>query len=146
MEVKRIYKISNKLLLSFFIITLLLLFVGIQSLLFLKSIEKKQQQITASIKVSSAILEAKYFVRSDIHILYEMVNAKGNEDLAYWYGEHQFQNQFVTDQIKTIRDAFQGSDALVTNQYKDTIMNLVNTFELNYGQLVKSKIEAAHIY
>jgi HAMP domain. len=144
MEVKRIYKISNKLLLSFFIITLLLLFVGIQSLLFLKSIEKKQQQITASIKVSSAILEAKYFVRSDIHILYEMVNAKGNEDLAYWYGEHQFQNQFVTDQIKTIRDAFQGSDALVTNQYKDTIMNLVNTFELNYGQLVKSKIEAAH--
>ncbi|HUW07022.1 MAG TPA: hypothetical protein VMW01_12250, partial [Williamwhitmania sp.] len=105
MEVKRIYKISNKLLLSFFIITMLLLFVGIQSLLYLKSIEKKQNQITASIKVSSAILEAKYFVRSDIHILYEMVNAKSNEDLAYWYGEHQFQNQFVTDQIKTIREA-----------------------------------------
>lgn len=144
MEVKRIYKISNKLLLSFFIITILLLIVGIQSLLYLKSIEKKQKQITASIKVSSAILEAKYFVRSDIHILYEMVNAKSNEDLAYWYGEHQFQNQFVTDQIKTIREAFQGTDALATNQYKDTIMNLVNTFELNYGQLVKSKIEAAH--
>jgi len=123
---------------------MLLLFVGIQSLLYLKSIEKKQNQITASIKVSSAILEAKYFVRSDIHILYEMVNAKSNEDLAYWYGEHQFQNQFVTDQIKTIREAFQGTDALATNQYKDTIMNLVNTFELNYGQLVKSKIEAAH--
>lgn len=123
---------------------MLLLFVGIQSLLYLKSIEKKQNQITASIKVSSAILEAKYFVRSDIHILYEMVNAKSNEDLAYWYGEHQFQNQFVTDQIKTIREAFQGTGALATNQYKDTIMNLVNTFELNYGQLVKSKIEAAH--
>ncbi len=144
MEVKRIYKISNKLLLSFFIITTLLLFVGIQSLLFLKSIEKKQQQIAASIKVSSAILEAKYFVRSDIHILYEMVNAKNNEELAYWYGEHQFQNQFVTDQIKTIRQTFQESDALASNQYKDTIMDLVNTFELNYGQLVKSKIEAAH--
>ena len=74
-----------------------MLFVGIQSIFFLKSIENKQKQITSSITVSDAILEAKYFVRSDVHLLYEMVAAENNEDFAYWWGEHQFQVQFVTD-------------------------------------------------
>ena len=144
MEVKRIYKISNKLLLSFFIITALMLFVGIQSILFLKSIENKQKQITSSITVSDAILEAKYFVRSDVHILYEMVSAEKNEDFAYWWGEHQFQAQFVNDQIKTIKNVFTASETMANSYYKDTILDLINTFELDYGLKVKSKIEEVH--
>lgn len=144
MEVKRIYKISNKLLLSFFIITALMLFVGIQSILFLKSIENKQKQITSSIIVSNAILEAKYFVRSDVHILYEMVSSEKNEDIAYWWGEHQFQVQFVNDQIKSIKLVFSESESMAGSKYKDDILGLINTFELDFGLKVKSKIEEAH--
>lgn len=144
MEVKRIYKISNKLLLSFLVITVLMLFVGIESILFLKSIENKQKQITSSIVVSDAILEAKYFVRSDVHILYEMVSAKNNEDFAYWWSEHQFQAQFVNDQIKTIKTVFSESESMASSYYKDTILNFINAFELDYGLKVKSKIEEVH--
>ena len=144
MEVKLIHKISNKLLLSFFIITALLLFVGIQSILFLKSIENKQKQITSSIIVSNAILEAKYFVRSDVHILYEMVSSGKNENIAYWWGEHQFQVQFVNDQIKSIKKVFSESESMTNSKYKDNILSLINAFELDYGLKVKSKIDEAH--
>lgn len=121
-----------------------MLFVGIQSILFLKSIENKQKQITSSIVVSDAILEAKYFVRSDVHILYEMVSAVNNEDFAYWWGEHQFQAQFVNDQIKTIKTVFSESESMAGNYYKDSILNFINAFELDYGLKVKSKIEEVH--
>ncbi len=144
MGVKRIYKISNKLLLSFLIITGLLFFVGIQSIFFLKSIENKQKQITTSIIISDAILEAKYFVRSDIHILYEMISSQTNEDLAYWWGEHQFQVQFVNDQIKTIKRVVSESEQLVGEGNSDQILGLTNSFELDYGLKIKSKIDEAH--
>jgi len=144
MKVNRIFKISNKLLLSFFIIIGLMIFVGVQSILFLKSIENRQKQITSSLVVSDAVLEAKYFVRSDVHILYEMVYASKKEDIAYWWGEHQFQVQFVTDQIKTIKKALTESESLSGNIYKDPILELTNTFELDFGLKIKSKIEEAH--
>jgi len=144
MKVNRIFKISNKLLLSFFIIIGLMIFVGVQSILFLKSIENRQKQITSSLVVSDAVLEAKYFVRSDVHILYEMVYAAKKEDIAYWWGEHQFQVQFVNDQIKTIKKALTESESLSGNIYKDPILELTNTFELDFGLKIKSKIEEAH--
>lgn len=121
-----------------------MLFVGIQSILYLKSIENKQKQITSSIVVSDAILEAKYFVRSDIHILYEMIAAENNEDFTYWWGEHQFQVQFVNDQVKTIKNVFSESESMAGSYYKDTILNLINAFELDYGLKVKSRIEELH--
>lgn len=144
MKVNRFFKISNKLLLSFFIIIGLMIFVGVQSILFLKSIENRQKQITSSLVVSDAVLEAKYFVRSDVHILYEMVYASKKEDIAYWWGEHQFQVQFVNDQIKTIKKALTESESLSGNVYKDPILELTNTFELDFGLKIKSKIEEAH--
>ena len=144
MKVNRIFKISNKLLISFFIIIGLMIFVGVQSILFLKSIENRQKQITSSLVVSDAVLEAKYFVRSDVHILYEMVYAAKKEDIAYWWGEHQFQVQFVNDQIKTIKKALTESESLSGNIYKDPILELTNTFELDFGLKIKSKIEEAH--
>ncbi|HPS72643.1 MAG TPA: methyl-accepting chemotaxis protein, partial [Bacteroidales bacterium] len=144
MKVNRIFKISNKLLISFFIIIGLMIFVGVQSILFLKSIENRQKQITSSLVVSDAVLEAKYFVRSDVHILYEMVYASKKEDIAYWWGEHQFQVQFVNDQIKTIKKALTESESLSGNIYKDPILELTNTFELDFGLKIKSKIEEAH--
>jgi hypothetical protein len=91
-------KIGTKLLLFAIIILVILLSIGTMSTLVLRKISVKENNIVKSITLSDAMLEAKYFLRSDMHIFKQISKASEIEKIKYWQGEHDFQVTFLNDQ------------------------------------------------
>lgn len=98
--------VRTKLLSSFMLLASFVLILGITAILIQRSLEKNQRETLASINLSDAFFEGKYFLRSDMHIFTELIKTTEESDLEYWWGEHDFQVLFFNDQLQKIEKEF----------------------------------------
>ncbi len=92
-------KIRDKLLSAFVVVSILLISIGIKQYNIIRDLEVKKQNIIKHLSVREAFFEAKYFTRSDLHILYELYSAETEADVERWWLEHTLQVGFITDQM-----------------------------------------------
>ncbi len=126
-------KIGTKLLLYSISILATLLLIGTMSSLVLKKISVKENNIVQSITLSDAIFEAKYFLRSDMHIFMEISKASEIEKIKYWQGEHNFQIIFFNDQIKKIEDVYTNNKQDETYIFNPEILVLTKQVSKSYN-------------
>lgn len=74
-------KVSSKLVFGFSIITLILIVSGMREFRVLNRFNKVNQDVQKSNSLSDNIMEAKYYMRSDMQILMEMIASTGTEQL-----------------------------------------------------------------
>jgi len=92
-------RIRYKLLASFILVTSILILIGSIRSYNVYQLRAVQEELASNTTALEALLELKYFVRSDLHILIEMVSAQERENEEYWFSEHQQQIGFIGDQI-----------------------------------------------
>lgn len=113
--------VRTKLLSSFLILASLVLLLGLTAIFLQQKLEKNQNDTLASINLTDAFFEGKYFLRSDMHIFTELMRNKQESRLSYWWGEHDFQIQFFNDQLVKIENEF-----LINHNFEnDTLQNRI---------------------
>ncbi|MEA3317954.1 MAG: GAF domain-containing protein [Bacteroidota bacterium] len=148
-NVLRNFKISTKLFIFSIIILFTIIGIGTMSSLVLKKISVKENNIIQSINLSDAIFEAKYFLRSDMHIFMEISKTSESKRNKYWFGEHNFQVIFFNDQIKKIKNVYANNTHNGTYIFNPQILSLTkqisnsynNEFLLMFNKLRKLKQE-----
>ncbi len=116
-------KITYKLLLSLIITSVVLFYLAIQWTFVINSIERQNDILQSGIVFSDAVFEAKYFLRSDMHILMELMISEDRNTFDNWWVEHEFQIQFFNDQISKIEENTLLSD---NESYQDYVMELMD--------------------
>ena len=97
-------KIRYKLLAGLLLTSIVFVYLAIQMNVIISNIDKQNKILESGVNFTDAIFEAKYFLRSDMHILLELVMSKDQSSFDYWWVEHNFQIQFFNDQIKKIEE------------------------------------------
>ncbi|MDA3780467.1 MAG: hypothetical protein PF487_09675, partial [Bacteroidales bacterium] len=103
------------------------------STLVLRKISVKENNIVKSITLSDAMLEAKYFLRSDMHIFKQISKASEIEKIKYWQGEHDFQVTFLNDQIKKIVDVYTNNKQKNAYKFNPEILALNKQISKSYN-------------
>ena len=76
--------VRTKLLSSFMLLASFVLILGVTAILIQQSLDKNQKETLASINLSDAFFEGKYFLRSDMHIFTELMKTTEESRLNYW--------------------------------------------------------------
>ncbi|NOZ48344.1 MAG: GAF domain-containing protein [Chlorobi bacterium] len=128
-------KISYKLFISLIVTSIVLIYLAVQFSFVIKKLEHQNQILNSGIVFSDAVFEAKYFLRSDMHILLELALCDDESTFNYWWGEHNFQIQFFNDQIKKI----EGNNLLNNNsqyqQYVEEIITYTKNIKSQYNDV-----------
>ena len=82
-------KIRTKLFAGFFSLSLVLLFVGIRQFVVLRSLGESQSYIVQSLASADAIMETRYYVRSDMQLKTEMSQTDNIEKLDDLMRQHE---------------------------------------------------------
>jgi len=81
-------KIAAKLMLGFGLITLILVIIGVREYIVLNNVEDAKLDILKSAELADAIMESKYYLRSDMQILMEIIEADNEKDLELQWKAH----------------------------------------------------------
>ncbi|MBI9066372.1 MAG: GAF domain-containing protein [Salinivirgaceae bacterium] len=124
--------VRTKLMSSFLLLASFVLILGVTAIIIQEKLEKSQNETLVSKSLSDAFFEGKYFLRSDMHIFTELVKTEKEERLNYWWGEHDFQIQFFTDQIKKVEKTFLIDKSIQNDTLKNTLLSIIQTIENEY--------------
>jgi nitrogen fixation/metabolism regulation signal transduction histidine kinase len=123
-----------KLLTSFVLLASFVLILGVTAIFIQKKIKQNQSETLAGIHLSDAFFEAKYFMRSDMHIFTELIKTSSQDRLDYWWGEHEFQIQFFNDQLKKIEQEFYIKESFENDTLQNQVLAVVNNIKKHYEQ------------
>lgn len=142
-------KISYKLILSLVLTLVIFVYLAVQLTFVMRNLDKQNEVFESGIVFSDAVFEAKYFLRSDMHILYELMFAQDIKSFDYWWGEHVFQIQFFNDQIKKIENNTRLTNDKIFKEYVSEILKetrkiknkYTNDFIPLFGEIRNRKLE-----
>lgn len=126
--------VRTKLLTSFVLLASFVLVLGVTALFIQKKIKQNQNETLAGIHLSDAFFEAKYFMRSDMHIFTELIKTASQERLDYWWGEHEFQIQFFNDQLLKIEEEFYLKESFENDTLQSQVLAVVNSIRKHYEE------------
>jgi len=160
--------VRTKLYSSFLLLASFVLILGVTAIFIQLSLKKNQNETLASINLSDAFFEGKYFLRSDMHIFTELTEANDENSLNYWWGEHEFQIIFFNDQLQKIEKEFAIKNSINNDTLKTKLLSIIEnishdfdknmvptfnrfktikekTIQLNYELSSKENQDSAHI-
>lgn len=124
--------VRTKLLSSFMLLASFVLILGITAIINQQSNQKNQKETLASINLSDAFFEGKYFLRSDMHIFTELMKTTTESRLNYWWGEHEFQILFFNDQLEKIENEFLVNKSFDTDTLQNNLLAIDKQIDENY--------------
>lgn len=124
--------VRTKLLSSFLLLASFVLILGVTAIILQQELAKSQKDTLTSKGLSDAFFEGKYFLRSDMHIFTELLKTKEEERLDYWWGEHDFQIQFFSDQTKKVEKTFLIDNALRNDTLENRLLAIVHQINSEY--------------
>lgn len=130
----RALAVRTKLLSSFLLLASFVLVLGLTSIILQHFIKESNRNTTSSIILSDSFFEGKYFLRSDLHIFKELVDAENKEDFDYWWGEHVFQIQFFNDQLTKIEQEFDKNSQLNEDALRNKIYSITGDIRSDYSK------------
>jgi len=123
-----------KLLSSFLLLAIFILILGLTAIFIQQSIKKNQKETLASINLSDAFFEGKYFLRADMHIYTELEKTYDKNRLDYWWGEHEFQIQFFNDQLEKVEAEFLINKSFDTDSLQDELLAITTAIAYDYDK------------
>lgn len=124
--------VRTKLLISFILLASFVFILGVTAIIIQKKLKKNQIETLSGIRIADAYFEAKYFMRSDMHIFTVLIKTNNEERLNYWWGEHEFQIQFFGDQLQKIEKQFLGERRIKNDTLESKMLALVSAIQNNY--------------
>ncbi len=124
--------VRTKLLSSFMLLASFVLILGVTATIIQKSLEKNQKETLASINLSDAFFEGKYFLRSDMHIFTELMASENETELSYWWGEHDFQVMFFNDQLQKVENEFLVNKSFETDTLQKELLSITGNVSKLY--------------
>ncbi len=119
-----------KLYASFLLLISFVLVLGVSFIILGQFIKRSLNDNKSSNVLSDAFCEGKYFIRSDMHIFQELIDAKTQDDFDYWWGEHVSQIQFFSDQLNKVDNELDLQTGLNDNAFHTKFS--VKTSEIRY--------------
>jgi HAMP domain-containing protein/PAS domain-containing protein len=123
-----------KLLSSFLLLAIFILILGLTAIFIQQSIKKNQKETLASINLSDAFFEGKYFLRADMHIYTELEKTYDKNRLDYWWGEHEFQIQFFNDQLEKVEVEFLINKSFDTDSLQTELIAITTAIAYDYDK------------
>ena len=137
-KILRKLAVRTKLLSSFMILALVILILGITAIIIQGNFRKNQKETLASINLSDAFFEGKYFLRADMHIYTELQKAADRERLNYWWGEHEFQIMFFNDQLQKIEKEFLVNKSFKSDTLQTELLSITAAIRSDYDKIFLS--------
>jgi methyl-accepting chemotaxis protein len=82
-------KIRTKLLLSFAVMAILILFLGFRTFFVLSDLDKAKTDMIRSYELADNMSESKYAIRSSMQAIMELLASENNDELDEWWKMHQ---------------------------------------------------------
>jgi len=98
-------RIKTKLLAGFILVSCILLITGVREHYVLRSISESQSYIVNSLTISDAIMEAKYYIRSDIQQLMEITLSNDLDEIEAWWNEHNLTVQGFKNNLQILNES-----------------------------------------
>ncbi len=138
-------KVSAKLIIGFGIIAIILLFVGVREFQVLDKMDKISDDLLKSAELADDIMEAKYFMCTDMQLLMEMIAATEVKNLEETNDEHhetlEIFDEKIVNMIKIASDASWGSSY---ENIKSTIIKTANDLDKIHNDKILPLIEEAY--
>lgn len=138
-------KIRTKLYISFILISLILLFVGVREYYALKTLEKNQSYMVKSLSAADAIMEAKYYLRLDMQTLMEIQISEEETGCDHWWIEHVGTGENFIEEIDNLIKNTEFEEA--AGDYKAAalhIQTLAKNIKYRYDSVVSPNIEEVY--
>jgi len=126
--------VHAKLLYSFMLLASFVLILGITAIIIQGSFKKNQKETLASINLSDAFFEGKYFLRADMHIFTELEKANEKERFNYWWGEHEFQIMFFNDQLRKVENEFLVNKSFDSDTLQTELLSITGAIGSDYDK------------
>jgi len=139
------FSIRARIFAGFLLIAAIMLSIAILSIYELNSMQEKEDNASLNIRTNDAVLEAKYFLRSDMHIVYEIQNAGTISELEHWWQEHYWQTVFINDQIKIFEQHIEASKLEQNNSEIEEIKRVTNQFSTTYHNSFLPLVEKIYL-
>jgi hypothetical protein len=108
----------------------------------LNKIDKKKNDILQSIDMVDAIMESKYFLRTEMQLLMEMVTSNTKEELSeYWEEYNLAQKSFDKEIAVLLSIASDNTWGIEFEPVKQSLINKINLNKKAYSDIVLPGIE-----
>ncbi len=126
-------KISRKLILSFSVVMLILIVLGTRAFISLNSIKKKQIDIYQSYELAEKIMESKYMIRTDMHLLMEIIASPNENDLfASWTSHKDIESAYISELEDAIAIANKNDWGKENYELKHNVINQCEQLKKQY--------------
>ncbi len=133
--------IRVKLLSAFIVISGLVLASGIKQYFILKAIDEKKEYIVKSISVADALKQAKYYMRTHMHYLIEMLHSDNQKEAKEWWSKNaKISEEFESTNDFLIESSEQNQNDSLLSRTHDISHQIKNV----YKTTIKPSFERAH--
>ncbi|PLX20083.1 MAG: hypothetical protein C0599_09750 [Salinivirgaceae bacterium] len=130
-------KIGVKLYLSFGLVSLILLIVGVREYVVLHNLEDERFDLTQSYNMADGLMEAKYELRTDLWLLMEMLDADNTSTLNSLFQQHeQIIKLFDNELSLTLSIAEDNSWGMEYGNEKSSIIEIVRELEKSHNDVI----------
>ena len=103
-------KIKYKLLSAFVLVSVILLLVGFNQFFLIQSQSNQQADVLRLVKTGEFILESKYFIQVDVHILHELIGSSELEGFESWWEKHLLLVQDIKNEVSKLEKIAKSND------------------------------------
>ncbi len=108
-------KVSTKLLIGFSVTTVIILIMGIREFQILKQLDFANDEVQKSYTLADDIMEAKYYMRSNMQLVMEIIAAEDTAQLKNMYTEYSISQKQFIENIHSLKKNL--SDSVWTHEY-----------------------------
>ncbi len=138
-------KVSTKLLIGFSVTTVIILIMGIREFQVLNQLDFSSDNVQQSYTLADDIMEAKYYMRSNMQLVMEIIAAKDTAELKKMYTEYSISQKQFIENIHSLKKDL--SDSVWNLQYsllRNEIIKGCDKIEGDYSEKIVPAIDSVY--